>query len=112
MKEQIGPKAMFNNLKDNLPFWTEKLPEMPDLVYDAVRQVRQLPRQLESQHQHQVAQNIQMQKARMQGHFAVVFTAGAIASFLLEQPHWMSVSAMILGVICWYSSYRLLGTNS
>lgn len=34
VKEQMGVKAIYNKVRENLPFWNEKLPEMPDLVYD------------------------------------------------------------------------------
>lgn len=34
VKEQMGVKAVIGKIKDNLPFWNEKLPEIPDLVYD------------------------------------------------------------------------------
>jgi len=34
VKEQMGVKAVFTKIKDNFPFWNEKLPEMPDLLYD------------------------------------------------------------------------------
>jgi len=34
VKEQMGVKAVFTKIKENLPFWNEKLPEMPDLLYD------------------------------------------------------------------------------
>ncbi|REL37153.1 ubiquinone biosynthesis regulatory protein kinase UbiB [Thalassotalea euphylliae] len=34
VKEQMGVSAVFGKIKDNLPFWNEKLPEVPDLVYD------------------------------------------------------------------------------
>ena len=34
VQEQMGVKAVFSKIKDNLPFWNEKLPEVPDLIYD------------------------------------------------------------------------------
>ena len=34
VKEQMGIQAVFGKIKDNIPFWNEKLPEVPDLVYD------------------------------------------------------------------------------
>ena len=34
VKEQMGIKTVFKKIKDNMPFWHEKLPEIPDLVYD------------------------------------------------------------------------------
>jgi ubiquinone biosynthesis protein len=37
VKEQMGVKAVYKKIKDNLPFWNEKLPEMPDLIYDYLK---------------------------------------------------------------------------
>mgnify|MGYP003385033014 CR=1 FL=1 len=37
VKEQMGVKAVFAKVKKNLPFWNEKLPEIPDLVYDYLK---------------------------------------------------------------------------
>ncbi len=37
VKEQMGIKAVFTKIKENLPFWNEKLPEIPDLVYDYLK---------------------------------------------------------------------------
>ncbi|WP_448547121.1 ubiquinone biosynthesis regulatory protein kinase UbiB [Thalassotalea fusca] len=37
VKEQMGIKAVFSKVKENLPFWNEKLPEIPDLIYDYLR---------------------------------------------------------------------------
>ena len=45
VKEQMGVKAVYSKIKANLPFWNEKLPEMPDLVYDYLKTSR------ENQHQ-------------------------------------------------------------
>lgn len=53
VKEQIGLSAMFRKIKSNAPYWTEKLPDMPDLVFDTLTQMRQLPAQ-----QHQNMQQI------------------------------------------------------
>ena len=50
MNEQMGASAMFSKVKANLPFWTEKLPEMPDLLHDSLTQVKALPSQLDEQH--------------------------------------------------------------
>ena len=37
VKEQMGIKAVFTKIKENLPFWNEKLPEIPDLIYDYLK---------------------------------------------------------------------------
>ena len=40
MSEQIGSRAFFNRLKENVPQWGEKLPEIPALVHEVLHQAR------------------------------------------------------------------------
>jgi len=57
VKEQMGIKAVYKKVKDNLPFWNEKLPEIPDLVYDYLKTNREAQRlQLKSMQQMQLQQ--------------------------------------------------------
>jgi ubiquinone biosynthesis protein len=42
MAKQVGPKALFDKFKSNAPFWAEKLPELPELVYDNLKLGRKL----------------------------------------------------------------------
>jgi len=39
MKKQFGFSALFHKIKTNGPFWIEKLPELPNLVYGALTQL-------------------------------------------------------------------------
>jgi ubiquinone biosynthesis protein len=108
MKEQIGPKAMLNALKQNLPFWSEKLPEMPDLLFDSLRQLKQLPQQLERQHQVQIAMQSNIQKARMLGKVAITFSIATAIVHVFDQ-HWaLSASTGFIAVVSWYLSFRRL----
>lgn len=36
LRQQIGPKNFFNQLKQNLPFFAEQLPHMPKLIFDVL----------------------------------------------------------------------------
>ncbi len=36
LSAQVGPKAFFKKVKENLPFWLEKMPDMPDLIQKAL----------------------------------------------------------------------------
>jgi len=38
LKKQIGVKAFFKRIKDNLPLWSEQLPEMPTLIYEILKE--------------------------------------------------------------------------
>jgi ubiquinone biosynthesis protein len=40
LKKQVGVKAFFRRVKDNLPYWSEKLPEIPGLIYDVLYETR------------------------------------------------------------------------
>ncbi|MFO7593757.1 MAG: ubiquinone biosynthesis regulatory protein kinase UbiB [Pseudomonadota bacterium] len=40
MSEQIGTRAMFNRIKESVPQWGEKLPEIPSLVHEVLHQAR------------------------------------------------------------------------
>jgi len=40
MSEQIGARAFINRLKDNVPQWGEKLPEIPSLVHEVLHKAR------------------------------------------------------------------------
>lgn len=110
MKEQIGPKALFKLVKENLPFWSEKLPEIPDLLYDTMRQMKQLPQQLESQHQANLSLQSNIQKARTSSSIALSLSVFAVLLHLLEQ-HWGLSTACGFGALfAWYLSYKQLDT--
>lgn len=37
VKQQMGVKAVFSQVKENIPFWNEKLPQIPDLIFDYLK---------------------------------------------------------------------------
>ncbi|MBE0364794.1 ubiquinone biosynthesis protein [Pseudoalteromonas ulvae UL12] len=37
VKDQVGPMAVLKHIQANLPFWGEKLPELPDLIYNSLK---------------------------------------------------------------------------
>ncbi|WP_395340387.1 ubiquinone biosynthesis regulatory protein kinase UbiB [Ningiella sp. W23] len=111
MKEQIGPQAMFKQLKENLPFWSEKLPEMPDLLFDTMRQMKQLPVQLKAQHERELRQLASIQKARITGHLAIALSIGSLAAHLLGQHHIYSVILGVAAVYTWYRSFKMLSND-
>lgn len=42
MKERMGPKGVYRTIKQQAPDWLEKMPHMPQLIFDAMNQVRNL----------------------------------------------------------------------
>lgn len=52
MHERMGPRAVYRNMKQQAPEWFDKLPQLPQLVYDSLQQMRRLDesrRQLQEQ---------------------------------------------------------------
>ena len=45
MQDQVGPRAMLRTFKENMPFLVEKLPEMPMLIYEALRRATDVEEQ-------------------------------------------------------------------
>lgn len=93
VKEQIGPKALYRQIKENLPFWAEKLPEMPTLLHNYLQQQPK-------QQQLLVQQLTQMQQRQLQQHSALkmaILASGALlAASVLLATGWPML-AIVLG---------------
>lgn len=42
MRDQVGIPAVIRTLKEKAPYWVEKLPELPELLYDSLRKHKDL----------------------------------------------------------------------
>ncbi|GAL12804.1 ubiquinone biosynthesis monooxygenase UbiB [Vibrio astriarenae] len=51
MMNQVGPMAVVNAVKDRAPFWAEKLPELPELLYDSLKQGKSMNVKMERLYQ-------------------------------------------------------------
>ncbi|HAU92323.1 MAG TPA: ubiquinone biosynthesis regulatory protein kinase UbiB [Alteromonas sp.] len=105
MREQIGVRAMFSKVKSNLPYWSEKLPDMPDLLYDTLKQVKHFP---EKQQQANAALLQQQKRAQKALHFSIVgATLIIVAAILPLYPaHWsLSAGLALLGSGCWFVAW-------
>ncbi|TDY03747.1 ubiquinone biosynthesis regulatory protein kinase UbiB [Thiohalophilus thiocyanatoxydans] len=40
IREQIGPRAFIKHLRINFPMWAERLPQLPNMVYDVLEQAK------------------------------------------------------------------------
>ncbi|MCK3681899.1 ubiquinone biosynthesis regulatory protein kinase UbiB [Aeromonas salmonicida subsp. salmonicida] len=101
MHEQVGPKAVWNAIKEKAPFWAEKLPELPELVYETLRQTRHQQR-----HFDQMFADFR-RHSRRQGQARYLLGVGAslllVGVFLLTQKQhieWGQISLAGAG-LCW-----------
>ena len=99
IKDQMGVKAVFSKVKANLPFWNEKLPEIPDLFYDY------LTSGLQANHKqalliNELAKNQKKQNTHVI--FSVFSGANFIAATLLytTEHNILAIGALTVSFIC------------
>ncbi|GGA64456.1 putative protein kinase UbiB [Neiella marina] len=100
MQLQIGPKAVWRDIKENAPFWGEKLPEMPNLIYDSLQAVQRFT----EQHQ-QSAQQMTQWRQRQARSFYWLTTAGVLAicaGLVHDTVSWPELTGVLAAAaICW-----------
>ncbi|ALT00009.1 ubiquinone biosynthesis regulatory protein kinase UbiB [Lacimicrobium alkaliphilum] len=99
MQEQIGVKALYKKVRANLPYWSEKMPEVPDLLFDTLKQLKHLPQQ----QQHWIAalqqqQHQQHRSRRYQLLGSTLILAGVILP-IYPVSGWYALGLAGLGVI-------------
>lgn len=105
MREQVGFTAMFNKAKANIPFWTEKFPEVPDLVFDTLKQVKQLPERHQYWHEQQLLHRRESTKSIVYGVSGASFVIIAAILPLYQLPTWSIVLCAGLGFGCWLKAF-------
>ena len=105
MMNQVGPQAVINAVKDRAPFWAEKLPELPELLYDSLRQGKMMNQRMD-----QLYQGYRTTK-RQQATGKFLFGIGAIlvvcSAILVNSAYeQLSMVSAIGGVTFWLLSWR------
>lgn len=101
LKEQIGPKAFFARLKENLPFFAEQLPHMPRLLNDLLvlskeEKIRSLMLSADNPPQNrQQAWN----KGLGAGIFSAMLTISALCFLDLIEPDKIAPVALIAALV-------------
>ncbi|MFT8210453.1 MAG: ubiquinone biosynthesis regulatory protein kinase UbiB [Symbiopectobacterium sp.] len=108
LKDQMGVAALIRGLKEKAPFWAEKLPEIPELIYDGLRQHRLLHHSVT-----QLTDELRMQRMR-QGQSRYFFGVGTtllLAGLLIlvgrqDLPEVIPAGLMTAGVVSWVIGWR------
>ncbi|MFC5079248.1 putative protein kinase UbiB [Vibrio thalassae] len=105
MANQVGPQAVINGIKQRAPFWAEKLPELPELLYDSLKQSKAMNQRMDMLYQGY------RETKRQQGTGKFLFGVGATlivcSAILLEGPyHQLSGLSGAVGITFWLLSWR------
>jgi len=106
MSEQVGPKAMAKKIKQELPYWSDKLPELPELVYDNLKMGKNF---VKSQNQMLDRYLKQQQKAHKSNYLLLTAAVLVICGTLLFNQNatlWTSYGCISVGTVLWLLGWR------
>jgi len=110
MREQVSPKTLINKIKMKAPFWLEKLPDIPELVYHNLAQTKQVQQQqqlmMQQFHQQQQKNN------KNQVLTALAVTISIVTALLYFQSNdrfslYLTLPTVISWVIAWRFNSKL-----
>ncbi|CNK28016.1 putative ubiquinone biosynthesis protein UbiB [Yersinia aldovae] len=105
LRDQVGLPAVIRALKEKAPFWAEKFPELPELVYDSLQQHKLLQQSVDKlTTQMQCQQQRQGQSRYLFGVGATLLVSGTI--FFLAGAMEASTGLVIAGVLAWFLGWR------
>jgi len=105
MKDQVSPKSLLKKMQQKAPFWLEKLPEIPELVYHNLAQGKSLQKQ-----QKQLIESLnRQQKNNSKSYFyigigATLTLVSALA--YLQSDKELTIIAAIPAVLAWLVAWR------
>lgn len=105
MQEQIGWRAVLRSVKEHAPYWAEKLPEMPTLMYDTLYQARDSMQRSQAQMDILLQQQQLAATSRVWLFLASTLSLTTVALGLgLEQPLWALLSG-VPALISWVKAW-------
>ena len=105
MMNQVGPKALLNAVRDRAPFWAEKLPELPELLYDSLRQGKMMNQRMDELFDgYRVSKRQQLKGKFLFGVGATLVVCSAILVNSQYDP--LSLVTASGGAIFWLLSWR------
>lgn len=95
MQERMGVKAVYRNVKEQAPEWLEKLPHLPQMVYDSLEQMK-LHSATDAEFQRQLAREQQVERRRTRRSLLAGATLVAAALAASQPQLWQSLQQLPL----------------
>ncbi|MEE3663372.1 ubiquinone biosynthesis regulatory protein kinase UbiB [Brenneria sp. g21c3] len=107
LKEQVGLPAMVRALKEKAPFWAEKLPDIPELFYDGLRQHRILRQSVDKLADELRTQHVRQGQSRyLLGIGATLLISGTLLLVSHVEADVIPSGLMAAGVVAWVIGWR------
>ena len=105
VRDQVGLPAMIRALKERAPFWVEKLPELPDLVYQSLQQHKLLQYNIEKLSSQMHNQSSRQGQSRyLLGIGATLLLSGTL--LLLGNVEVYPACLITAGVVSWLIGWK------
>lgn len=110
MKERMGPKGVYRTIKQQAPDWLEKLPHMPQLMFDALNQIKNLDNsRMRDIRAYQQARDELESKSRRKDYLIILLIAAAVIAGSPELQSWicdLPKSSWVLGILAGVLLFR------
>ncbi|MEI7346440.1 ubiquinone biosynthesis regulatory protein kinase UbiB [Dickeya chrysanthemi] len=107
VKDQVGLPAMLRAFKEKAPFWAEKLPEIPELFYDSLRQHKMLKQNMDRLSNELRTQRIRQGQSRyMLGVGAALLLSGTALLISQAEAHVVPAGLIAAGLVAWIIGWR------
>ncbi|WP_233957175.1 ubiquinone biosynthesis regulatory protein kinase UbiB [Pectobacterium versatile] len=107
LKQQVGLPAVFRALKEKAPFWAEKLPEVPELFYDGLRQYKMLKQSVDKlAYELKTRQSRQGQSRYLLGIGATLLISGTLLLISRVEADMVPSGLMAAGIVAWIIGWR------
>ncbi|MBN3081023.1 ubiquinone biosynthesis regulatory protein kinase UbiB [Pectobacterium polaris] len=107
LKQQVGLPAVFRALKEKAPFWAEKLPEVPELFYDGLRQHKMLKQSVDQlAYELKTQQSRQGQSRYLLGIGATLLISGTLLLISRVEADTVPAGLMAAGIVAWIIGWR------
>jgi len=106
LKEQMGPKALYQSIKSNAPFWMEKMPELPNLIFDNLKR-SQKEQALSHKNQQRLLRNQHLQQRS--SFWQLLASASAVCGTILYSKSgidWPCLVMIGITAIGWYNAWQ------
>lgn len=107
LKKQVGVKSFFRRVRDNIPYWSEKLPEVPELLYEVLvetRREKELSRYLKEQKlASAIPAHVSRRRSFLVGFGMALFTSASVILFF-NAPWPLVWSLGALGLFAFFLS--------
>ncbi len=110
MKQQFGWRALLREMKARAPYWSEKLPEMPELLHQALIRSREQPREISQLMALYRKQQYNNNKAHFYLGIGASFLVGSLILVKHEAWVWAQGSVAITAV-AWLLGWRNILKN-